>query len=175
MKGVILAIGGLAFLAGCGDMGSKPPDAPATPKVVKAPYHIEFDTKAPKPNPSGVALAAIAYTADPKAELERRAVLVVRFDPGAKKDQSPRDQMIMGPVDLSGTSGNLPASYIDSADTGLAKMLADACMKGTVKVTVALVRSSIKPDASDAEIDNKRLSDWLPAEVVFKNPHPKCS
>ena len=47
-------------------------------------------------------------------------------------------------------------------------------MKGTVHVKVVLVRSSIKPDADDAEINGKRLSDWLPIEVVFKNPHPKC-
>ena len=82
--------------------------------------------------------------------------------------------MIMGPVDVAGTTGTLPADYIDSADKGLAQMLGDACMKGTVKVKVALVRSSIKPDASDGEIDGKRLSDWLPIDVPFKNPHPKC-
>jgi hypothetical protein len=175
MKGIILAIGGLAFLAGCDMGGSKPADAPATPKVAKLPYHIEFDTKAPKPNPAGVALADINYTVDPKAEPEKRAVLVVRFEPsGEKKEQTFRDQMIMGPVDLSGTSSRLPASYIDSADKGLGLMLAAACMKGPVKVKVVLVRSSIKPDASDGEIDQKRLSDWLPAEVTFKNPHPKC-
>lgn len=174
MKGLILAIGGLVFLAGC-DTGDKPASVPPTPKVAKAPYQIDFDTKLPKPNPAGVALPDISYTADPKAELERRAVLVVRFDASAAKhDQTPRDQMIMGPVDLSGTSGKLPASYIDSADKGLAQMLQTACMKGTVKVKVALVRSSIKPDASDGEIDEKRLSDWLPTEAVFKNPHPKC-
>ena len=82
--------------------------------------------------------------------------------------------MIMGPVDVQGTSGKLPGSYIDSADKGLAQMLEAACMKGTVKVKVVLVRSSVKPDASDGEIDEKRLTDWLPAEVKFKNPHPKC-
>jgi len=175
MKRIILAIGGLAFLVGCDVGGSKPADAPATPKVAKLPYHIEFETRAPKPNPAGVALPDISYTADPKAELERRAVMVLRFEPSAdKKDQTARDQMIMGPVDLSGTSGRLPASYIDSADKGLATMLGAACMKGAVKVKVVLVRSSIKPDASDGEIDQKRLSDWLPADVTFKNPHPKC-
>ena len=175
MKGIILAIGGLAFLAGCGDKGSKPADAPATPKVAKAPYQLEFDTKAVKPNPAGISLPAINYTADPKAELERRTVLVVRFDSSdVKKDQSIRDQMIMGPADTPGTSGTLPASYMDSADKGLAQMLSAACLKGTAKVKVALVRSSVKPDASDAEIDGKRLSDWLAIDLPFKNPHPKC-
>ena len=174
MKGIVLAISGLAFLAGCGNAGNKPAEAAPATKVI-IPYHIEFDTKAPKPNPAGVALPAINFTADPKAELERRAVMVVRFDAsGAKNDTSPRDQMIMGPVDVAGTTGTLPADYIDSADKGLAQMLGDACMKGTVKVKVALVRSSIKPDASDGEIDGKRLSDWLPIDVPFKNPHPKC-
>ncbi len=175
MKGMILAVGGLVFLVGCDMGGSKPADVPTTPKAPKLPYHIEFDSKAPKANPAGVALPDINYTVDPKAEPERRAVLVVRFEPsGDKKDQTFRDQMIMGPVDLSSTSTRLPTSYIDSADKGLGLMLAAACMKGPVKVKVVLVRSSIKPDASDAEIDQKRLSDWVPGEVTFKNPHPKC-
>jgi hypothetical protein len=39
---------------------------------------------------------------------------------------------------------------------------------------VALARSSLSPNAADSEVDEKRLSDWLPIEVVFKNPHPKC-
>ena len=43
-----------------------------------------------------------------------------------------------------------------------------------IKVTVVLVRSSITPSADDAEINAKRLSDGLPIELVFKNPHPKC-
>jgi hypothetical protein len=37
-----------------------------------------------------------------------------------------------------------------------------------------LVRSSLAPQAGDAEINQKRLSDWLPIDVVFKNPHPTC-
>ena len=175
MKGMVLAIGGLAFLAGCGNATNKPAEVAAAAKVATPPYHLEFDTKAAKPNPAGVALPPINFTADPKAELERRTVLVVRFDASAaKKDTSVRDQMIMGPVDTPGTSGTLPAGYMDSADKGLAQMLGDACMKGTVKVKVALVRSSIKPDAAEAEIDGKRLSDWLSIDVPYKNPHPKC-
>ena len=172
-KGIILAIAGLAFLAGCGDQGEKASNAPAASKW-KAPYHIEFDTHAAKPNPAGVALPAITYIGNPKA-LERRVVLVVRFDAsGVKNDQPGKDRLIMTPVDVPGTAGTLPANYMDLADAGLAKLLGRYCMKGKVKVTVALVRSSIKPDAADAEIDTKRLSDWLATEVVFKNPHPKC-
>lgn len=172
-KGLIIAIGGFAFLAGCGDMGNKPPDVPAVTKM-KAPYHIEFDTKPAKPNPVGVTIPPICYTANPKAQ-ERRAVLVVRFDgSGANNDQPAKDRLILAPVDVADASGTLPANYLDLADKGLAKFLGDKCMKGSVKISVALVRSSIKSDADDAEINAKRLSDWLPTEVVFKNPHPKC-
>jgi hypothetical protein len=170
---VLLTIAGLVFLGGCGNQGSKAPEPPATPKA-KAPYHIEFDTKAVKPNPSGVALPSIIYTANSKA-LERRAVLLVRFDAtGVNNDKPGKDRVVMDPVDIPGTVGNLPAGYMELADQRLGKLLGGYCMKGTVKVTVALVRSSIMPDPSDAEINAKRLSDWLPTEVVFKNPHPKC-
>ena len=161
-KGIILGIAGLAFFGGCGNQGNKPSNAPDTSKW-KAPYRIEFDTKAAKPNPAGVTIPTISYTANPKA-LERRAALVVRFDAsGVKNDQPSKDRLIMAPVDIPGTGGTLPADYIDLADQKLAKLLGGYCMKGPVKVTVALVRSSIKPDANDAEINAKRLSDWLPA------------
>jgi hypothetical protein len=39
---------------------------------------------------------------------------------------------------------------------------------------VVLARSSLSSQAGDAEINAKRLSDWLPIELVFKNPHPHC-
>lgn len=171
-KGIIAAIGGVALLAGCGTTGDKP-SAPAAPKVVKPPYQIEFGAKADKPNPAGISLPAVKYTAN-SAGQERRASLIVRFDSSAAKGgESARNQMIMGPVDLS-DSGTLPNGYMESADKGLATMLAAACVKGTVNVKVALVRSSIKPDAGDGEINGKRLSDWTSTDLVFKNPHPKC-
>jgi hypothetical protein len=167
---MFIVLGGLALLAGCetGDTVSKAP----APAKWKAPYRIEFDSKIPKPNPSGVAIPAINYTADSKV-LERRAVLIVRLDVSGDK-KPPRDQMIMGPVDIPDPSGTLPANYIELADNGLGKLLADACLKGPVKIKVVLVRSSIKPDAGDGEIDAKKLSEWVPTEVVYKNPHPKC-
>jgi hypothetical protein len=172
-KGIILAIAGLAFLGGCNNQGNKASNAPDKSKW-KVPYHLEFDTTAAKPNPAGVTIPAISYTANPKA-LERRAALVVRFDAsGVKNDQPSKDRLIMAPVDIPGKAGTLPADYVDLADQKLAKLLGGYCMKGTVKITVALVWSSIKPDANDAEINAKLLSDWLPTEVVFKNPHPKC-
>ena len=172
-SGIILAIGGLAFLAGCGGMGDTASKAPAAPAKPKAPYHIEF-APAAKPNPTGVSIPGINYTAVSKA-LERRAVLLVRLDDsGGASAQPAVNQMIMGPVDIPDTTGSLPASYMELADKGLTKLLVDGCKKGPVKIKVVLVRSSIKPDAGDGEIDAKRLSDWIPTEVAYKNPHPKC-
>jgi hypothetical protein len=164
----------LAFLAGCGDQASKAPIVPAQPKWKGPAYRIAFDTKAPKPNPAGVALPSIKFTANPEA-LERRVTLVVRFDSSSvKKDTPVMDQMIMAPVDISGAEGSLPDDYMDLTDKNLARLLTAYCMKGKVKVTVAFARSSLSPQANDAEINAKRLSDWLPIEAPFKNPHPKC-
>jgi hypothetical protein len=84
------------------------------------------------------------------------------------------NQMIMGPVDISGTDGALPADYMDLADKGLARFLGAYCIKGKVKITVALARSSLTSQADDAEVDRKRLSDWIPTEVSFKSPHGGC-
>lgn len=173
-KSIVLAIGTVALLAGCGDQASKAPVAPSEPKWKGPAYRIAFDTKAPKANPAGVALPSIKFTANPEA-VEHRASLIVRFDSSdVKKDRPIMDQMIMAPVDISGTEGALPDDYMDRADKGLAQLLSAYCMKGKVKVTVALARSSLSPQAGDAEINAKRLSDWLPIEVTFKNPHPKC-
>ena len=172
-KDVMLAIAAFALLAGCDSLDNKPYGPPPEHKVT-APYHIEFDTKAAWPNPTGVALPAISYTANSKA-LERRAALVVRFDAsGAKHDQPGKDRLIATAVDIPGTGGKLPEYYVDSVDIGLAKLLSDRCMKGKIKISVALVRSTIRPDPDQTEIDAKRLSDWVPAEVAFRNPHPKC-
>lgn len=172
-KDVLLAITAFAFLAGCDNLDNKPYGPPPEAKL-KAPYHLEFDAKAPKANPTGVALPSISFTANPNA-LERRAALVVRFDAtGAKNDQPAKDRFVAQAIDIPGTGGKLPDNYIDSVDQGLAKLLKDRCMKGTVKVSVALVRSTIRPDPDETELNAKRLSDWVPAEISFKNPHPKC-
>jgi hypothetical protein len=174
-NGIILAIAALTFLVGCDVQPDKASNSPSTPKF-KAPYHLDLDTKPAKPNPTGIALPAISYTytGNPKA-LERRGALVVRFDgSGVKNDQPAKDRLIMPPVDIPGTGGLLPENYMDQTDIKLAKLLAGYCFKGTAKVSLVLVRSSIRPEANDAEIESKRLSDWVPAVVVFKNPHPKC-
>jgi hypothetical protein len=47
-------------------------------------------------------------------------------------------------------------------------------VKGKIKIAVALAQSSLSSQAEADEVDAKRLSDWLPIELVFKNPHPKC-
>ncbi len=172
--GIILAIGGLAFLAGCGNQGDKASNVPVTPKWKGAAYHIAFDTQGGKPNPAGVTIPAIKYTANPDA-LEKRVSLVVKFDTSGATKQGPMmNQMIMAPTDIAGAEGALPADYMDLADRGLARFFGAYCIKGKIKISVALARSSLSSQADDAEVDEKRLSDWLPVEVVFKNPHPGC-
>jgi hypothetical protein len=173
-KGIILAIGVLALLAGCKNQGDKASNVPVKPKVQAAPYHIAFDTQAAKPNPAGVTIPAIKYTANPEA-LEKRAILVIRFDDlGVTKYEPRMNKMILAPIDISGVEGSLPAEYMSAADRGLSTILGTYCAKGKVKISVALTRSSLSYQAGDAEVDAKRLSDWLPIEIVFKNPHPKC-
>ena len=173
-KGMMLAMGGLAFLAGCGNQGSKTANVPVTPKWQGATYHLAFDTKEAKPNPAGITIPAIKYSGNPD-DLEKRAALVVRFDvSGGKKDGPVMNQMIMAPTDIPGAEGTLSADYMDVTNKELATYLGAYCLKGKVKISVAFARSSLNPQAGDAELDAKRLSDWLPTEVVFKNPHPKC-
>lgn len=171
---IILALGGLALLAGC-DMGDKTAKAPAAPKWKGARYHIAFDSKPTKPNPAGVTVPTVTFVANPALEFETRATLVIRFDTtGVEKDRPVANKMIMAPVDIHGGEGALPAEYMDIASRDLSKFLGAYCMKGKVKLNVALARSSLSNQAGDAEVDVKRLSDWLPVEVDFKNPHANC-
>lgn len=173
-KRIVIALGALALLTGCSNQGNKASNAPAEPKWKGAPYHLAFDTRAAKPNPAGVTIPAIQYTANPEA-LERRVILVLHFDAsGVAKEGPIANQMVMSPVDISGAEGALPADYMDLADKELAKYLGAYCVKGKVKLNVALATSSLTRQAGEAELDAKRLSDWTPIEVVFKNPHPKC-
>ena len=175
-KAYALLIAGIVCLAGCNvDMERTAPKKAEAAKS-KPPYHLDFETKVATPTPAGVSIPAVSYTGNPKA-LEKRAVLVVKFDgTGVKNDQPSKDRLLLPPVDIPGTGGTLPQNYMDQADVALGKLLGGYCFKGTAKISLALVRSSIKPGPNDADIDAKRLSDWLPAEVVFKNPnaHPKC-
>jgi hypothetical protein len=174
-KGILLAIGGLVLLVGC-DVGNKPAaNVPVTPKWKGQPYRIAFDKPDAKPNPAGVTIPALKYTANPDA-LERRATLVVRFDNSSAKNPTGApmvNKMIMAPVDIKGEEGTLNADYMSAADKGLAGIMGAYHMNGKIKISVALARSSLTNQAGDAEVDQKRLSDWLDGEVTFKNPHPK--
>jgi hypothetical protein len=173
-KGIILAIGGLLLLAGCGNQGDKGAGIPVQPKWKGAPYRLAFETKAGKPNPAGITIPAVKFTANPDA-LETRAVLVMRFAAsGAADKQQVEHRMIGTPVDIHGEEGTLSADYMDRASKGLAEYLGSYCIQGKVNLSVALAMSSLNPQAGDAQVDAKRLSDWLPTELVFKNPHSKC-
>jgi hypothetical protein len=172
--GGIIAIGGLALLAGCANQGDKASNAAAKPKPVGPPYHIAFGAPPAKPNPAGITIPAINYTANPKL-VEKRASLVVRFDTATVSKRGPMvNQMVMAPVDISGAAGAIPADYLAAADKELSRYLGAYCVNGKIKLSVALARSSLSSQAGDAEIDSKRLTDWLPIEIVFKNPHPTC-
>ncbi len=174
-KRIILAIAGLALLAGCGSQGDKPAGTPAQTKWKGDPYRLAFDAKATKPNPKGITIPAVTFTANPEA-LESRVLLVMRFSAPPAKDQEPvAHRMIGSPVDIHGEEGSLPADYMDRASKGLEEYLGAYCVQGKVDLSLALARSSLNPQAGDAEVDAKRLSDWLPTQVVAaKNHHPKC-
>ena len=55
-KAIILAIGGIALLAGCGSQSKTTANAPAEPKWKGLPYRISLDAKDTKPGAAGVAL-----------------------------------------------------------------------------------------------------------------------
>ena len=175
-KGIMLAVGGLVLLAGC-DSGNKAANVPIEPKWKGPAYRLAFDAPPAKPNPAGVTIPAVKFTANPDA-LETRAKLVVRFDSSVltkNTDNGPvMNQMVMAPFDIHGTDGALPADYMDLASKDLSRFLGAYCAKGKIKLSVALARSSLSSQPADTELDAKRLSDWLPIEVDFKNPHPKC-
>ena len=173
-KAIILAFGALAFVQGCGNQNS---GIYIPPKWQGAPYHLSFGPAPAKPNPAGLTIPAIKYNANPDM-VETRADLVVEFDSSTAKGQGGQgpvtNQMAMGAVDISGAQGQLPDAYVAKASTDLSKVLAAYCMKGKIKLSVALTRSSIPMNPTDDQINAKRLSDWTPIELDFKNPHPKC-
>lgn len=171
---MLLATGAVLCLAGCGPETKEAPGIPVTPKWTGPAYHLAFDTKPPKPNPSGVTLPGIQFNANPDG-LEKRATLVVKYDSSAVKTESMViNQIILAPFDISGADGALSADTMDIADKGLAHLFTTYCIKGKVKVSAVLARSSLNPHAGDDEINSKRLSDWLSTDVAFKNPHPGC-
>ena len=164
-KAIIFAIGAVALLAGCGNQGNKAANVPVEPKWKGAPYHISFDSKEAKPNASGITIPPVKYEANPDA-LENRVCLVVQFDTSKDANNPALSQMIVGPVDIKGAEGELPADYMSLADKQLAQYLTAYKIKGKIKVSVALARSSLNGRAGTAEVDSKRLSDWLETEVA---------
>ncbi len=165
--------GAFLLLVGC-NSGNQASNIPVQPKWKGPPYRVAFDTKPVKPNPAGITLPGIKFTANPD-DVETRANLVVEVDTsGVNKATGQPDMMIMAPTDISGSDGALSADYVDLTSKELAKMLAGYCMKGKVKLSVALARSSLNMTSTDDQINDKRLSDWTPIELDFKNPHPKC-
>ena len=63
------------------------------------------------------------------------------------------NKMIMAPVRYPWRGGPLPADYMDPANKGLSTFLAAYCVKGKIKMSVALARSSLTSQAGDAEVN----------------------
>ena len=92
-----------------------------------------------------------------------------------KKDDGPvKNQMVMAPADIHGAEGTPPRGL-----HGRGRQEPGGVPQGLprrrgrkVQLNVALARSSLSSQPGDAELDAKRLSDWLPVEVVFPNAHP---
>ncbi len=166
------------LLAGCGPQ-DKSGGIPVRPKFSGPPYHLALAAPPAKADKSGLTIPPIKYTADPNApsdSLASRAILVVRVDTSSVKAKGSMtmDQIIMGAVDLPGTEGTLPADYMSATNQGVATLLEEYCVRGNVKLNVALTRSSLSSTAGDGEIDAKMITAWLPVSVVFKNPHASC-
>lgn len=174
-RSIVCAIAVVTLLAGCKSQSNQSSNIPVKPKWQGPAYHLAFGATPAKPNPVGLTLPAIKYTANPEA-LANRVDLVVQFDTSGVKQSGPQmaNQMIMAPVDIKGTEGTLPADYMDAASKSLAQMLGSYCLKGKIKIQVSLASSSLMVPATNAQVEEKRISDWLPTEIVFKNPHPKC-
>ncbi len=167
----VVAFGALAFLAGCQDNS---PKIQIPPKWPGAAYHLSFGAVPAKPNPAGLTIPQIEYNANPDA-LETRADLVIQFDSSKAKSDGPvMNFMTMAAVDINGNRGALPDDYVERVSSELAKMLSAYCINGKVKISVALTRSSLPMNPTGDQIDAKRMSDWTPIELDFKNPHPKC-
>lgn len=167
----MVVFGALAFLAGCQDNS---PKIQIPPKWPGAAYHLSFGNVPDKPNPAGLTIPQIEYNANPDA-LENRADLVIQFDSSKAKSDAPvTNFMTMAAVDIKGNKGALPDDYVARASSELAKILAGYCINGKVKISVALTRSSLPMSPTFDQVEAKRMSDWTPIDLDFKNPQKKC-
>ncbi|MGB0065316.1 MAG: hypothetical protein WBP85_12790 [Terracidiphilus sp.] len=169
---IVVAFGALVLLTACQDNS---PKIQIPPKWPGAAYHLSFGPAPAKPNVAGLTIPPIKWDANPDM-VESRADLVVQFDTSKAKSDGPvMNFMTMAAVDINGAQGALPADYVDRASTDLSKMLTAYCINGKVKISVALTRSSLAMNPTGDQIDAKRLSDWTPIELDFKNPQKKCA
>lgn len=168
-KAMITTIVALAFLAGCEAPSPKPP------KWEGPPYRLSLGAQPTNAGPNSLLLPPIYFTANPEA-VQTRANLVIKInaDDVKKKPAKFTDELLLAPGDIAGKQGELSDSYLTHASTEFGRMLTAYCMNGKIKVNVALVKSSIMMSATDVQVDNHRLSDWMPVEVNFKNPRPGC-
>ena len=179
-KTLVSVTAALLFLTGCGSQSNQASNASATRVSKSAPYRLAFGVPSAKPNAAGLTIPPIEFAANPDIaatpdQLESRADLVVQFDTTVPQKQGTvADQMIVGPADISGRYGIFSPYYVEAASKQLSQKLGDDCMNGTVKIAVAITKSSILPSATPDQVNAKRLSDWLPTEVEFKNPNAKC-
>jgi hypothetical protein len=179
-RSIISMIAASLFLTGCGSQGNTASNAPATHGSKSAPYRLAFGGELAKPNATGLTIPPIEFAANPDIVanpelMESRANLVVQFDAsGDQKQGTLVNQTIVGPADISGRYGMFSAYFVEAASRQLSQMLSDNCVNGTVKIAVAITKSSILPSASPDQVNAKRISDWLPTEIEFKNPNAKC-
>lgn len=171
-KAIMLAIGALAFAAGCKQDNSKYA-IHLKPKWQGPPYHIAFDAPPAKPNAAGITIPDVKYTANPDM-LENRACLVVRFEPPAQlaSDQTVMNQVIMGPVDIKGAAGMLDPDYLGAADQALARLLDVYKIHGKVKVSVLLARPLLS-NSGESAIKENSLSDWVATDLEYKKARGK--
>lgn len=179
-RSIISMIAASLLLTGCGSQGNTASNTPATHGSKNAPYRLAFGGEIAKPNATGLTIPPIEFAANPDIAaspdlMESRANLVVQFDAsGDQKQGTLVNQTIVGPADISGRYGMFSAYFVGAASRQLSQMLSDDCVNGRVKIAVAITKSSILPSATADQVNAKRLSDWLPTEVEFKNPNSKC-
>lgn len=153
---------------------SDSPKIQIPPKWPGAPYHLSFGPPPAQPNPSGLTIPQIKWDANPEM-LQTRVDLVIQFDSSQVKSDEPVVNFITMPaVDIKGPQGSLPDKYVATASSFLGKLITAYCMNGKTSISVALTRSSIPMSPTMDQINAKRIADWTPIELDFKNPR-KCA